>query len=264
MIPETRRVRIDLAYDGTDFCGWQAQRSDRTVQYVVEKALRELHGGERVPLHGASRTDSGVHAQGQVADALVSVRLDDRNLAYALRRLLPVDVRPLRVETVPHGFNARAQALSKLYRYRVDGSLHGDPFSARYALHLPAALDERAILEALALLPGRRDWTGFTTPRSDKESHIRTLMRAEMVRSDSGETLFEFEGDGFLRYMVRNLVGTLLEIGRGRMPVGRIGEILDSGDHEKAGPTAAAHGLHLVRIRYPDKGCTIGAPTAEE
>jgi tRNA pseudouridine38-40 synthase len=243
-------VRIDLAYDGTNYCGWQVQRNQPTVQGVIERALSELHGGTPVGIRGAGRTDSGVHAHGQVADCEVAVGLDDAGLAYALRRLLPPDIRPLRVRTVPWGFHSRKDARSKLYRYRIDRTPHGDPFASRYALHHPAALDEERIREGLRLLPGRHDWRGFTTPRSDKEDPVRVLTSATLERR-GGEIVLAFEASGFLRYMVRNLVGTLVEIGKGRMPVERIHEILDSGEQELAGPTALPKGLHLIRVDYP-------------
>lgn len=252
MSTEARRVRIDLAYDGTEFCGWQLQPGRRTVQGVLERALAELHGGERVALRAAGRTDAGVHAHGQVADGRVRLRHDDGNLVYALRRLLPPDVRPIELRTVPDGFHSRKHARSKTYHYRVDRSAHGDPFAARYALHHPTALDDACIEQALALLPGRHDWTGFTTLRCDKEDPVRELTAARMTRRSGGETCFEFEGQGFLRYMVRNVVGTLLEIGKRRMPVEQVTEILERHDPLLAGPTAAPHGLHLMRVRYAD------------
>jgi tRNA pseudouridine38-40 synthase len=249
---KARRVRIDLAYDGTDFCGWQLQPRQRSVQGVVEQALAELHGGERVVVNGASRTDAGVHAQRQVADCLVRLRHDDAGLAYALRRLLPADVRPLAVTTTAREFHSRKDARSKIYHYRIDRSAHGDPFTVRYALHHPAALDDARVREGLALLPGRHDWTGFASPRHDKEDAVRTLGRAEAIGAGGGETVLVFEGEGFLRYMVRNIVGTLIEIGKGRMPVESVTEILARRDPDLAGPTAPPHGLHLVRVRYAD------------
>ena len=250
MSSRRRRVRIDLAYDGTDYCGWQVQRSQRTVQGVLERALSKLHGGTPVGVRGAGRTDSGVHAHGQVADCEVSVQLDDAGLAYALRRLLPPDIRPLEVRTVSRSFHSRKDARSKLYRYRIDRTPHGDPFASRFALHHPAVLDEGLMQEGLRLLPGRHDWSGFTTPRSDKEDPVRVLTSATLERR-GGEIVLAFEANGFLRYMVRNLVGTIVEIGKGRMPVERIREVLDSGDQDLAGPTALPKGLHLIRVDYP-------------
>jgi len=253
-----RRVRIDLAYDGTDFCGWQLQPNRRTVQGVVEQALAKLHGTERVIVRGAGRTDSGVHAQGQVADCEVRLRLDDDQLAYALGRLLPADVRPLRVRSVPPEFHSRKSALLKSYRYRIDRTAVGDPFTRRFTLHHPAALELPRIREALCQLPGVHDWTGFTTPRSDKDDPVRRLTVAALDDSIRGEIGLVFEADGFLRYMVRNLVGTLLEIGKGQLPVERIPEVLESGDHERAGPTAAPRGLHLMKVEYREQDSIRG------
>jgi tRNA pseudouridine38-40 synthase len=256
--PRARRVRIDLAYDGTDYCGWQLQPNRRTVQGVVEQALAKLHGSPRVIVRGAGRTDSGVHAHGQVADCEVRLRLDDDDLAYALGRLLPADVRPLRVRSVTPEFHSRKSAVQKSYRYRIDRTAMGDPFTRRFALHHPVQLDEARIREALCFLPGAHDWTGFTTPRSDKEDAVRRMTVARLDDSIRGEIGLVFEADGFLRYMVRNLVGILLEIGKGHLPVERIPEVLESGDHERAGPTAASRGLHLMKVEYARRDSVRG------
>jgi len=255
--PERRRVRIDLAYDGTDFAGWQFQPRQRTVQGVLESELTRLAGGEPVHARGAGRTDAGVHARGQVADVEFTQRLDDARLAHALRSVLPPDLRPLRVRTVPADFHAQRDALRKTYAYRLDLSLAGDPFRDRYALHHPRQLDLRAVREGLRMLPGKRDWSGFTGSACTIDDRVRTVTAAELVGPRDETACFRFEGDGFLTHMVRNLVGTLLEIGRGRMPVERIGEILESRDRGRAGPTAPAHGLCLIGIVYPGDA---GAP----
>jgi tRNA pseudouridine38-40 synthase len=245
-----RRVRLELAYDGTDFRGWQLQPGQRTVQGVVEEVLAGLHGGRRVVLCGASRTDSGVHAHGQVADCLVELRQTDSDLAYGLRRLLPADVRPLGVRTTDDDFHARKHALGKVYRYRIDCTPHGDPFHRRFALHHPAALDEGRMRAALSLLPGRHDWRGFVPGLPPGTDAVRRLTCAELDLEVSGEIGLVFGGEGFLRYMVRNLVGTLIEIGRGSMPVERVGELLERPEPGRTGPTAPAKGLHLLRVDY--------------
>jgi len=245
-----RRIRLDLAYDGTDFAGWQVQPGQRTVQGVVEQALGRLDGDRRVRLHGAGRTDAGVHARQQVAHCDLGKAAGDAELARALSHILPPDVRPLSLRSVGADFDARRDARWKQYRYRIDRSPSGDPFTIRYALHYPHPLDVAAIRAALGLLPGRRDWSGFAAAACTVQNRVRNLTRAELDGSEDGDSVFDFVGDGFLTHMVRNLVGTLLEVGRGKMPPERIGAILESRDRNLAGPTAPPQGLCLERVVY--------------
>jgi len=255
-----RRVRIDLAYDGTAYAGWQLQQNAPTVQGVVEAALARMHDGRLVRLRGAGRTDSGAHARGQVADALVATRCGDAELTRALSQLLPFDVRPQRVLTVPPAFHARHAAAEKTYRYVVDTTPGGDPWWRRYTLHWPHGLDEAAIDAALASLPGRHDWSGFTGAACTVDDRVRTISDARRTLVRPGLTAFVFTADGFLTHMVRNLVGTLLEVGRGKMPPSRVREIVASRDRRLAGPTAPARGLCLMRVVYDD---AFGGPSGE-
>ncbi|HZN54680.1 MAG TPA: tRNA pseudouridine(38-40) synthase TruA [Candidatus Polarisedimenticolaceae bacterium] len=247
-----RRVRIDLAYDGTAYAGWQVQPGLATVQGTLEGALGRLHGGAAVRARGAGRTDAGVHARGQAADAAVAVRADDAALLAALSGLLPDAIRPRRVLTVDPGFHARRRARAKTYRYLVDTSPHGDPWLARFALASPGAMDEGAVDEALAKLPGRRDWSGFTGAACEVTDRVRTMTEARRVVTRPGLVAFVFSADGFLTHMVRNLVGTLLDIGRGRFAPDLVDEVLASGDRTRAGATAPAKGLALLRVAYDD------------
>ena len=249
---EPRRIRLDLAYDGTDFAGWQMQRNQRTVQGELERVLSDIQGGGRVTVRGAGRTDSGVHARRQVADCLIATRLEDDRLERALSRMLPPDVRPVSLATCAEAFHSQKHALSKSYRYRIDRSRHGDPFLARYALHYPHPLEEALIEPALAELPGRRDWSGFAASACDKIDRVRTLTEARLVQAGGDRWELYFAADGFLQHMVRNIVGTLLEIGGRRLPLGVMGEVLESGDRNRAGPTAAARGLCLMGVRYSE------------
>ena len=245
-----RRVRIDLAYDGTAYSGWQVQPGVKTVQGVVEEALGRLHGGRAVRLRGAGRTDSGAHARGQVADAWVATRSDDAGLAVALDHMLPADVRPRRVLTVAPAFHAQHDARLKTYRYLLDISPHGDPWRGRYALPFPGALDVEAVEAALALLPGTRDWSGFTGSSCTVGDRVRTISEARLRALRPGLIAFVFTADGFLTHMVRNLVGTLLAVGRGTFGPERVTEVLTTGDRRRAGPTAPAKGLCLERVVY--------------
>ncbi len=264
MISPPRRIRIELAYDGTDFAGWQIQRGARTVQGVLTSALGLLQGRDVVAVRGAGRTDAGVHARGQVADAEIASRLPDGEMLRALASVLPGDVRPRFVVTVPGQFHSRFDAVAKTYRYRLDRSPTGDPFLLRHALFHPHPLDPAALADALSRLPGRRDWSGFAGSACESVDRVRTLTEASFEETEGGTAFFTFTADGFLNHMVRNLVGTLLEVGRGRIPPDRIDVILASRDRSVAGPTAPAQGLCLERVLYPEDGVYHAAVDREE
>jgi tRNA pseudouridine38-40 synthase len=227
------------------------QRGARTVQGTLESVLSRLQGGKTVRVRGAGRTDAGAHARGQVADFLLESGLDDGELHHALRGMLPVEIRPLTVRSVPQDFNARADALGKSYRYRIDRSFAGDPFMARYSLHHPHEIDRAALDTALAMLKGSKEWSGFTGSACTVDNRVRELLEARYDEGPGEEGWFTFRADGFLTHMVRNMVGTLLEIAGGRLEPDRIAAILESGDRRLAGPTAAARGLTLWRVEYP-------------
>ena len=247
----SRRIRLDLAYDGTDYAGWQVQHGQITIQSLLESTLTRLNGRQAVLIRAAGRTDAGVHARHQVCDFLFDGAASDDELAHALRRMLPPAIRPLAVRGVVAGFHARKSARAKHYRYRLDRSRYGNPVHARYALHQPQAMDLDAMRDALGRLPGRRDWSGFTAAACDIDDRVRDLTVAE-YREKGGSARFDFEGDGFLTHMVRNLVGTLLQIAEGKREPSEIDEILSSGDRRLAGPTAPPHGLHLWNVIYDD------------
>ncbi|NIM01088.1 MAG: tRNA pseudouridine(38-40) synthase TruA [Acidobacteria bacterium] len=247
----SRRIRFDLAYDGTDFAGWQVQRGKTTIQSVLEEALARLNGNRRVSVRAAGRTDSGVHARLQVCDFLFDGAASDDELAHALGGMLPPAIRPLALRTVSAEFHARKAARIKHYRYRLDRSRYGNPIHARYALHMPRELDLPALEDALSRIPGRRDWSGFTSSRCDIDDRVREVTVAE-YHERGGNGRFEFQGNGFLTHMVRNLVGTLLHIGEGKLRPVVIDRILSAGDRRLAGPTAPAHGLHLWNVIYDD------------
>lgn len=244
-----RRVRLDLAFDGTDFAGWQVQPGRRTVQGTIEQALALIQGFGGVRLRAAGRTDCGVHARQQVADGRIVSRLDDRALLRSLAALLPRDVRVFGARTVDEAFHSRKDAVSKTYRYTIDRSECGDPFLSRFALHHTHAVNRDALEDALARLVGRRDFAGFAGAASRVLTTVRDLSEA---RYEERERIaaFVFTADGFLNHMVRNLVGTALEVARGRLAPSRIDEVLVSRNRALAGPTAPAHGLTLERVVY--------------
>jgi tRNA pseudouridine38-40 synthase len=248
--PEPRRICLILAYDGTDFAGWQYQPGQRTVQGEVLEVLQSLQGGGKISLRGAGRTDAGVHAEMQVADCLIRSRLDDARLLHALARLLPEDVRPRSVQTVPDSFHSQYKARSKTYRYVLDHSPHADPFLRRYSAHVERPLDMAAMATAVRQLPGSRDWSGFAGVAAPPGNRWRNLTEAVMIRETQMKTVFRFTADGFLNHMVRNIVGAVLEIGTGRFGIDRISEILKTGDRYLAGKIAPARGLTLEKVFY--------------
>lgn len=250
MTPDARRVRIVLAYDGTAYAGWQIQPDLPTVQGVVRDALTRIQGGGTVKVRGAGRTDAGVHATAQVADAEVRSRLDDDDLRHALRRILPDDVRPRAIRTVAPSFHSQYLARSKTYVYRIDRDRDGDPFLARFTAHVPHELDLEAMNDALSRLPGTRDWSGFAGAACDKDDRIRTLTEATMSEPAPGVLSLRFSANGFLTHMVRNLVGTLLEVGTGRFEPARVDTVLERRDRTLGGAVAPARGLCLSRVRY--------------
>lgn len=242
-----------LEYDGTDFAGWQAQAPGaRTVQGVFEEALLRVTG-LAVRVVAAGRTDAGVHAEGQVASVPLATRLDAATLARALNAVLPPDLAVRSAREVPAGYNAQRDARRKLYRYRVWNGPLRSPLRERTHAWVRAPLDLGAMRQAAAALTGRHDFASFESRRRERDGGDasgteRTLFRVEIDGEPGGEVRFEFEGDGFLRYMVRCLVGTLLEVGRGERPEADLGRVLLARDRRAAGPTAPARGLVLVRI----------------
>ncbi len=241
-----QNYRIVLAYDGTDFKGWQRQPGERTVQGAVEEAVFRITR-ERTAVHGAGRTDAGVHAMAQVAGFRVATRLAEADLLRALNAVLPWDVRILELAEAPASFHARKSARSKVYRYRILLAPRISPFDFRYALHWPYPLDLRAMRQAAALFVRRADFTAFSSNR--ERNPVRTVRRSE-IRKHGDELVYTVEAEGFLRYMVRTIVGTLLEVGRGRIAPEEIDGIFRRKERLLAGATAPAKGLCLVRVDY--------------
>ncbi|MEN8181403.1 MAG: tRNA pseudouridine(38-40) synthase TruA [Myxococcota bacterium] len=242
--------RFILEYDGTDFEGWQRQPpGHRTVQGALEDALARVTGAF-APVAGAGRTDAGVHAEGQVASAELATRLPPEGLWQALNAVLPADLAVVGLERAEPGFHARRDAAAKVYRYRIWNGTERSPLRDRYALAVSAKLDLASVTAAAAHLRGTWDFSSFQASGSSPGSAVRTLRRLELSGSPGGEIVLEFEGNGFLRHMVRNLVGTLLEVGRGRRVPDSLPAVLAARDRAAAGPTAAARGLSLIRVIY--------------
>jgi tRNA pseudouridine38-40 synthase len=243
--------RLTLEYDGTEFEGWQSQAAGRrTVQGALAAALAELAGGGAVRVTGAGRTDAGVHAEGQVAAATLDTRLDAETLLRALNARLPRDVAVVACAAARDGFDPRREARAKLYRYDVWNAPAASPLRRRRFHHVREPLDVAAMKEAAAHLVGRHDFTSFRAAGSPVRDSVRTLARVEVAGAPGAEVRFEVEGDGFLRHMVRNLVGTLLEVGLGRRAPASLPALLEARDRGQVGPTAPARGLTLVRVDY--------------
>ncbi|MFQ5653412.1 MAG: tRNA pseudouridine(38-40) synthase TruA [Planctomycetota bacterium] len=246
-----RRFRIVLEYDGGGFHGWQAQIGLRTVEGCLREALAPLTDAAAMTA-GASRTDAGVHALGQVALAVLETRLDAEELARALAARAPTDLGIVSLEEAADDFHPRHSAIEKRYLYRIVNSPRRPTFSQRHGWWVAPPLSLDAMAEGARAIVGRHDFEAFRNRSKDPpEESVRTI---RVTRWDCTEeqVFFQVVGDGFLYRMVRNLVGTLVEVGRGRMEPAAIPEILLSRDRRRAGPSAPPQGLYLMEIAYPD------------
>jgi tRNA pseudouridine38-40 synthase len=243
-------LRLVLEYDGTDFAGWQEQaQGERTVQGVLTEALRSVCGGAPVVV-GAGRTDAGVHARAQVAGVEIATRLAPAELVRALNARLPGDLAVRGVEVAPEGWHPRFSARRKLYRYAIWNGREPSPLRARTFHHVPQPLDVAAMQDAAKALAGTHDFRSFQAAGSDVEETVRTLFRAEAQGDTGGEVAIDLLGDGFLRHMVRNVAGTLIEVGQGRRPAASLPALLAARDRSQAGRTAPARGLVLLHVDY--------------
>ena len=251
---ERLTCKLTIAYDGTGLVGWQRQAEGTSVQGLLEDALARLTAAPRVTVTGAGRTDAGVHARGQVASVVLDTPRSAADLQRGANALLPPAVRVLTVEVAEPGFHARFGAREKTYAYHLVVGPLVSPFDARYAWHIPYPLDVPAMRAALPALEGRHDFAAFQSTGSDIQDTVRTLTaaRLEDTPAEGGGTrlVLTLAGDGFLRHMVRAIAGSLVEVGRGRWPAGRMAAIVAAADRTQAGPTAPAHGLFLVSVRY--------------
>jgi tRNA pseudouridine38-40 synthase len=246
-----RNVRIRVSYDGARFFGWQRQEGFHSVQQELEEALLVLTGA-RVVVHGAGRTDTGVHALGQVAHFHVDTRLTDDRLRHALNAHTSPALVVERAETCPDAFHARFDARSKRYAYFVSTRRFRSPIAADRAHWVQLPLDLARMRAAARRLVGTHDFRAFGNTGSPRKSTVRTLSHARIVARRKGLALV-FQADGFLYNMVRNLAGTLLEVGLGKRAVEDVERALSTGEREAAGATAPACGLYLVSVQYPDR-----------
>jgi tRNA pseudouridine38-40 synthase len=243
-----RTLKLTIAYDGTRFVGWQRQAEGDSIQGLLESALARFEGAP-VTVHGAGRTDAGVHALGQTASVQLACSHDVATLTRALNAHLPEDIRVLSVEEVNDAFHARFSARAKTYRYRIRNTAIADPFERAFEWHIPEPLNVAAMRAAAASVVGAHDFIAFQSAGSHANGTIRTVMRSELSDTD-GLLTYEVTGDGFLRHMVRAIVGTLVEIGRGWREAENMAVLLRGALRAEAGATAPPNGLFLVRVDY--------------
>ncbi len=243
-----QKYRMLLQYLGTRYAGWQVQKNRLTIQQLIQEAISQVTR-ETVSVVASGRTDAGVHALGQVAHFRLQDARPVERLAKALNGVLPPDVRVLRLRIAPPQFHAQKDARRKRYCYRIYNGPVLSPFLHGRIFHARLLLDAERMRQAGKILRGRHDFSGFASSRSRVADKRRTVFRSDLLQR--GHYLdYRIEGDGFLHHMVRNIVGTLLEIGRDRRPVQDMQRILEAGDRRLAGPTAAPWGLYLVRVWY--------------
>lgn len=244
-----RTLRLTIAYDGTNYAGWQRQANATAVQQVVEEAFAHLTGGVAPTISGAGRTDSGVHALGQVASVNVEFDHSTISVQRALNMRLPADIRVLGVVEAPVGFHARFQSTGKAYRYRMITTSVMSPFDRQVAWHVPWPLDVAAMQAAAVHLSGRHDFASFQATGSKITETTRTIERLT-VTDLGGELRIDASGDGFLRNMVRILAGTLMEVGTGHRLPDSMPAVIAARDRDAAGKTAPPQGLTLMSVRY--------------
>jgi tRNA pseudouridine38-40 synthase len=243
--------KLTLAYDGTNFSGWQAQPGRRTVQGAVQETWA-LITQEQVQVTGTSRTDAGVHALGQVAGINSQTHLDAATLHRALNARLPADVAVVKVETVAEGFHATRDCVAKRYRYSIHNSHQRPLFERSYVWHVPQALNTDAMHQAAQGLVGTHDFASFQSTGSERENTVRTLFAVEVRRDEHqpSRVEIEVEGDGFLYNMVRIIAGSLVEVGTGRRDAAWLASALAARDRRATGKTAPPHGLCLLWARF--------------
>ncbi len=245
----TRHFKLIIEYDGTDYCGWQRQKTDPSIQATIETAIARMTR-TTVTLHGSGRTDAGVHALGQCAHFSCPTRLGSQEVLKGLNSLLPTDIAIQACEEVGPAFHARYDVRHKTYRYRVLNRPVRAAVDRRYAWHIYRPLDLAAMNAAAGHLEGRHDFKAFESTGSPRAHTVRQVLAARWRRTEDHELHFDISADGFLKFMVRNIVGTLVAVGRGKIEPAAVRSILASRDRRRAGATAPPHGLFLVEVVY--------------
>jgi len=243
-----RTVKLVIGFEGTRYEGWQSQKKDRTIQEIFEKILAKILK-EKTHLASSSRTDSGVHALGLVAHFKTKNPLADPKIKHALNFYLPRDILVHSAKTVPDSFHARFGAKSKRYRYDIWNNPTRPLFEAPFVLWYPHRLRIALMRKAASYVKGRHDFSAFKDRGDEKENSVRMIKRI-VIKKNKELIRVEIEADGFLRHMIRVIIGTLIDVGRGKISPQRVKSILHSKDRSKAGPTAKALGLTLIRVKY--------------
>ena len=243
-----KRVKLTIAYDGTNYCGWQIQPNGITVEEVVNRELSRLLK-EDIRVIGASRTDSGVHALGNVAVFDTEARIPAEKVSFALNRSLPEDIVIQKSEEVPEDFHPRFCDSIKTYEYRIWNATFVQPSNRLYTYHVHDALDVEAMQRAAQLIVGEHDFASFCSVGAQVQSTVRTVYTVDVIKENELVTI-RVTGAGFLYNMVRIIAGTLLQVGLGAKPAEWVKEVLEAKDRSKAGPTAPAQGLTLMKIEY--------------
>jgi len=244
----TNNYRVVVHFDGTEYYGWQFQRPEyRTIQAELIRVLKII-AKKQVLVTGSSRTDAGVHSSGLTANFLLPITIEPESLKRALNSLLPKDIRIMECQLMDKAFNARFGAHSKTYMYRIFTGQVQSPFSQRFALHIPFPLDVKAMRKAARHFVGAKDFSSFTSDEPGKKRTREVDMFKMQVKNE--EITFSVRGKSFLRYMVRNMVGTLIDVGKGKIKADEIPAIFAAKDRRRAGQTAPAKGLTLVRVDY--------------
>lgn len=241
--------KLTIEYDGSAYHGWQRQASEPTIQEEIEKALMTMTG-RKVTLTGSGRTDAGVHAYGQVANFVCDTNLTCENFQKGLNSLLPEDIVITACREVPEQFNARYDVKSKIYQYRILNRDLPAAIDRQYAWHIPHQLDLNAMRLAYPHIIGTHDFKAFEGSGSPRAHTSRRVIHANLTDKNDGYLVFEIEGEGFLKFMVRNIVGTLVDVGRSKITPDGFTRILLSKDRNMAGKTAPAHGLFLMQVKY--------------
>ncbi|KAB3535505.1 tRNA pseudouridine(38-40) synthase TruA [Alkaliphilus pronyensis] len=243
-----RNIKIEIQYDGTNFSGWQMQTNGRTVQEEIVKALYKLTH-KQISLHGAGRTDAGVHAKGQVANFKIESSIPTSKIPSAINRFLPEDVSVFRAAEMPENFHARYSATGKKYSYLIYLDTYRNPLLRNYGYHIPYEINLGKMKAASKLLIGTHDFRGFMSSGSSIRDTVRRIDEIEFKKNEKNLWI-SFQGNGFLYNMVRIIVGTFLEIGRGRFDNVNIVKALETGQRQYLGPTAPPHGLYLDKVFY--------------
>lgn len=246
-----QRYKCTISYDGTLFSGYQVQPNARTVQSEIESALARIHKGQAIKITASGRTDAGVHAKGQVIHFDSPLSIPDERWPMALQTVLPEDIAVIKVEKALSSFHARFDAKGKEYRYFVRLVKTNDPFTRHYQYQYGYHLDVNQMRYAAVHLVGTHDFTSFCSAKTEVEERVRTIKEIEIVE-DGDIIMFRFVGNGFLYNMVRILVGTLLEVGRGLKSPEQMIDILAAMDRNQAGKTAPPHGLYLWKVLYEE------------